>query len=225
MQVPAQRKGLHVKMIYWRRPVTYLHGSWIRSWQLIDRKWRGGLAAKPKTTLPPLQSMTLLHDITTWTHFISFHPLLRGVSKCVDDAVVLWEVKTCVCIVNIVYRWHVIIIYNPYGYGYGSQAQPPSLSRACSQVCPSVWKPACCRYFPSLASGSQNLPGRTKRSAWTSSCLTSQQMACVVGSTNGLGDSAMMIRGDAEVSNQTNPQNVEPDLAHLSQAGCKSKTI
>jgi hypothetical protein len=50
-------------------------------------------------------------------------------------------------------------------------------------------------------------------------------MACVVGSTNGLGDSAMMIRGDAEVSNQTNPQNVEPDLAHLSQAGCKSKTI
>ena len=50
-------------------------------------------------------------------------------------------------------------------------------------------------------------------------------MACVVGSTNGLGDSAMMIRGDAEVSNQINPQNVEPDLAHWSQAGCKSKTI
>ena len=165
--------------------------------------------------------MTSLHELIS-SHFIRSFGVFPSVWM---HAVVLREVKTCVCIVNIVHRWHVIIIYNPYGYGYGSQAQPPSLSRACSQVCPSVWKPACCRYFPSLASGSQNLPGRTKRSAWTSSCLTSQQMACVVGSTNGLGDSAMMIRGDAEVSNQINPQNVEPDLAHWSQAGCKSKTI
>ena len=180
-----------------------------------------GEVAKPKSTLPPLQSMTLLHDITIWTHFISFHPLLRGVSKCLD-ACGSAKGSQNMRMYREFYIWHVIIIYNPYGYGYGSQAQPPSLSRACSQVCPSVWKPACCRYFPSLASGSQNLPGRTKRSAWTSSCLTSQQMACVVGSTNGLGDSAMMIRGDAEVSNQTNPQNVERDLAHWSQAGCKS---
>ena len=116
--------------------------------------------------------------------------------------------------------------YNPYGYGYGSQAQPPSLWQACSQVCPSVWKPACCHYFPSLASGSQNLLGRKKRSAWTSSCLTSSRRmtSIIVGSTNGLCDPGMMIHGDAEVSIQTQPQFRGMNFA-LSHADCKSQPI
>ena len=137
-----------------------------------------GEVANPKTSLAAIT----LHDITILAHVISFHPLPLGcfqLCACMRRAVVLKEAKTCVCIVNILHRWHMIIIYNPFEYGYGSKAQLPSLWRACCEVCPSAWKPACCRYFPSLASGSQNLPGRKKRSAWTSSCLTLSQMASV----------------------------------------------